>query len=104
MSQTLDTLEGPVTQGSVESVLLDADLFVKYRSPEKAFALLHESLERSPRSISLREKMRDICIAQKNLNEAALQCLALVSLYISREDFDLAYDRLQEAKLLDPRI
>jgi hypothetical protein len=27
----------------------------------------------------------------------------LVSLYIGREDFDLAYDRLQEAKLLDPR-
>ena len=48
--------------------------------------------------------MRDICLAQKNLNEAAMQCLALVSLYISREDFDLAYDRLQEAKLLDPRI
>lgn len=104
MDHIINTLEGPVTQGSVESVLLDADLFVKYRSPEKAFALLHESLERSPRSISLREKMRDICIAQKNLNEAALQCLALVSLYISREDFDLAYDRLQEAKLLDPRI
>ncbi|MBC7900427.1 MAG: DUF4388 domain-containing protein, partial [Saprospiraceae bacterium] len=25
-------------------------------------------------------------------------------LYIGREDFDLAYDRLQEAKLLDPRV
>ncbi|HMJ08408.1 MAG TPA: DUF4388 domain-containing protein [Pyrinomonadaceae bacterium] len=89
---------------SIESVLLDADLFVKYRSPEKAFALLHDSLERSPRSISLREKLREICIKQKNLNEAAKQCLALVSLYIGREEFDLAYDRLQEAKLLDPRV
>ena len=48
--------------------------------------------------------MRDICVRQKNLNEAARQCLALVSLYIAREDFDVAYDRLQEAKLLDPRI
>jgi hypothetical protein len=48
--------------------------------------------------------MRDICVKQKNLDEAARQCLALVSLYIAREDFDLAYDRLQEAKLLDPRI
>jgi len=104
MTEVLNDREAPITQGSVESVLLDADLFVKYRSPEKAFKLLHESLERSPRSISLREKMRDICLAQKNLNEAAMQCLALVSLYISREDFDLAYDRLQEAKLLDPRI
>jgi hypothetical protein len=89
---------------SIESVLLDADLFVKYRSPEKAFALLNDSLERSPRSISLREKLRDISIRQKNLNEAAKQCLALVSLYIGREEFDLAYDRLQEAKLLDPRV
>ena len=89
---------------TIESVLLDTDLFVKYGSPEKAFALLRESLERSPRSLGLREKMRDICVKQKNLNEAAKQCLALVSLYIAREDFDLAYDRLQEAKLLDPRI
>jgi hypothetical protein len=62
---------------------------------------LRESIERSPRSIALREKMRDICVSQKNLNEAARHCLALVSLYIGREDFDLAYDRLQEAKLLD---
>ena len=98
------TLGVPFTEVSIESVLLDADLFVKYRSPEKAFALLRESIERSPRSITLREKMRDICISQKNLTEAARHCLALVSLYIAREDFDLAYDRLQEAKLLDPRI
>ncbi len=104
MSQVLDISESPFTQFSVESVLLDADLFVKYRSPEKAFQLLRDSMERSPRSIALREKMREICISQKNLDEAAKQCLALVSLYIGREEFDLAYDRLQEAKLLDPRI
>jgi hypothetical protein len=47
--------------------------------------------------------MREICILQRDTTEAARQCLALVSLYIGREDFDLAYDRLQEAKLLDPR-
>ncbi len=104
MSQVLEMGTAPVSESTIESVLLDADLFVKYSSPEKAFELLRSSLERSPRSISLREKMRDICVRQKNLNEAAKQCLALVSLYIAREDFDLAYDRLQEAKLLDPRI
>jgi hypothetical protein len=105
MNQVLEnTPQIPFSEVSIESVLLDADLFIKYRSPEKAFALLRESIERSPRSITLREKMRDICVTQKNLTEAARHCLALVSLYIGREDFDLAYDRLQEAKLLDPRI
>lgn len=104
MSQSVDESKVAFTEVSIESVLLDADLFVKYSSPEKAFELLRESIDRSPRSIGLREKMRDICVKQRNLNEAARQCLALVSLYIGREDFDLAYDRLQEAKLLDPRI
>ncbi|MGI8788572.1 MAG: DUF4388 domain-containing protein [Pyrinomonadaceae bacterium] len=104
MNEVLEQPAAPFTEVSIESILLDADLFVKYRSPEKAFSLLRECMERSPRSIALREKMREICISQKNLDEAAKQCLALVSLYIGREDFDLAYDRLQEAKLLDPRI
>ena len=104
MNQVLEQYAAPFTEVSIESVLLDADLFVKYRSPEKAFFLLRESMERSPRSIALREKMREICISQKILDEAAKQCLALVGLYIGREDFDVAYDRLQEAKLLDPRI
>ena len=96
--------EIPFTEVSIESVLLDADLFAKYKSPEKAFSLLQNAIERSPRSIPLREKLREISISHKNLTQASQQCLALVSLYISREDFDLAYDRLQEAKLLDPRI
>ena len=104
MNQVLDAPSVPMNEVSIESILLDADLFVKYRSPEKAFKLLRDSIERSPRSIALREKLRDICIAQKSLDEAARQCLALVNLYIGREDFDIAYDRLQEAKLFDPRI
>lgn len=55
VSEVSEDTESPFTQISVESVLLDADLFVKYRSPEKAFQLLRDSMERSPRSIPLRE-------------------------------------------------
>ena len=69
MSQVLAEPAAPVSEITIESVLLDADLFVKYSSPEKAFELLRSALERSPRSISLREKMRDICVKQKNLKE-----------------------------------
>lgn len=89
---------------TVETIMLDADLFVKYKSPERAIQLLQESLERSPRSIPLREKLREVCATHGEISEAARQCLALANLYINREDFQSAYDRLQEAKLLDPRI
>lgn len=89
---------------SIESILLDADLFMKYKSPERAVQILQESLDRSPRSIPIREKLREVCATQGQISEAAKQCLALANLYISRDDFESAYDRLQEAKLIDPRI
>jgi len=87
-----------------ESALLDVELFLKYQAPERAIKRLRTALEGSPRSIALRERMREICIGQKQPEEAARQCVALARLYIEREEFDSAYDRLLEAKQLDTRI
>jgi hypothetical protein len=88
----------------VEAALLDAELFVKYKSPERAIKRLRTALERNSRSLQLRERLREIYVGLKHPEEAARQCLALASLYIEREDFDTAYDRLLEAKQLDARI
>lgn len=90
--------------GDVETALLDAELFIKYLAPEKAIKRLRGALERSPRSVQLRERLREAAALYKQPEEAARQCLALASLYIEREDFDTAHDRLLEAKQLDPRI
>lgn len=88
----------------VEAALLDAELFMKYQAPDRAIKRLRTALEVNTRSIKLRERLREVCGAQKHPEEAARQCLALASLYIEREDFDTAHDRLLEAKQLDPRI
>lgn len=88
----------------VDAALLDAELFVKYRAPERAIKRLRLALERAPRSIQLRERLREIAASHKHLDEAARQCLALASLYIEHEDFESAHNRLLEAKSLDPRI
>ena len=88
----------------VDSALLDAELFIKYASPERAIKRLRDALETNTRSIPLRERMREVCISQRQTEEAARQCLALAKLYIEREEFDDAYDRLLEAKQLDARI
>jgi Domain of unknown function (DUF4388) len=88
----------------IENALLDAELFVKYRAPERAMKRLLTALHRNPRSIQLRERLREVAASHKHSGEAAKQCLALASLYIEREDLDSAYDRLLEAKQLDPRI
>jgi len=88
----------------VEAALLDAELFVKYQATDRAIKRLRTALELSPRSLKLRERLREICTSHKHVEEAARQCLALASLYIEREDFDTAHDRLLEAKQLDQRI
>lgn len=90
--------------GEVETALLDADLFLKYGSADRAMKRLKTALERAPRSINLRERMREIAAAHKHPEEAARHCLALASLYIERDNFDAAHDRLLEAKQLDNRI
>jgi tetratricopeptide (TPR) repeat protein len=89
---------------SVEAALLDADLFVKYKAPQRAVERLQEAIAHWPRSIVLREKLREVAFSHGLGDEAARQCLMLVNLYISRENFDAAHERLLEAKHIDPRI
>jgi len=97
-----DDLKEPI--GEVETALLDAELFIKYGAPDRALKRLRTALEHNPRSIPLRERMRAVAATHKHPEEAARHCLALASLYIERDDFDAAHDRLLEAKRLDQRI
>src|SRR6267378_3177708 len=90
--------------GEIETALLDAELFIKYGSADRALKRLRTALEHNPRSIRLREKMREVAAAHKHPEEAARHCLALASLYIERDNLDAAHDRLLEAKQLDNRI
>ncbi|HXD33270.1 MAG TPA: DUF4388 domain-containing protein [Pyrinomonadaceae bacterium] len=94
----------PEPTGEIETALLDAELFVKYGAPERAIKRLLSALERSPRSIQLRERLREVAASHRHNEESARQCLALARLYIERDDFDNAHDRLLEAKQLDNRI
>jgi tetratricopeptide (TPR) repeat protein len=89
---------------SVEAALLDADLFVKYKAPQRAVERLQEAIAHWPRSIVLREKLREIAFSHGLSEEAARQCLVLVNLYIGRENFDAAHERLLEAKHINPRL
>src|SRR5256885_5251576 len=99
-----DTQGNKINEGDVETALLDAELYLKYNSPDRAIRRLRSALEGNPRSIQLRERLRELTIAQRQTEEAARQCLALAKLYIEREDLQMAHDRLLEAKQLDARI
>jgi tetratricopeptide (TPR) repeat protein len=88
----------------INTALLDADLFIQYNSPAKAIKVLQDAVEKRPRSVELRERIRSIAIKHELKTEAARQCLALASLYLGRQELDKAHDRLLEAKQLDQRV
>ena len=90
--------------GDVEAALLDSELFLKYRAMDKAIGRLQRAAAINPRAIQLHEKLRELMTWQKRPIEAAQHCLVLATLYIERENFDDARERLLEAKQLDPRI
>jgi tetratricopeptide (TPR) repeat protein len=87
-----------------EAALLDAELFLKYAAPERAIRRLREALQIMPHSLHLRERLREIAVSLRQLEEAARHCLALAKLYIERDDLEMARERLLEAKQLDPRL
>jgi hypothetical protein len=85
--------------------LLDAELFMKYQAPDRAIKRLRTALEVNSRPIKLRERLREICAAHKQNEEAARQCLALASIYIEREGLrHRPTIACSKAKQLDGRI
>jgi tetratricopeptide (TPR) repeat protein len=88
----------------VESVILDAELLIKYNMPERGIAALEQAVDRKPESIRLREKLRDFYLERSQSDLAASQCLALSGLYVRAGNFDEANRCLLEARQLNPRV
>ena len=87
----------------VESVILDAELLIKYHLPERGIVALESALDRHPTNIRLREKLLELYITQKMLDQAASQCVALSGLYVRAGNFDDANRCLMQARSLNPQ-
>ncbi|HYE74922.1 MAG TPA: DUF4388 domain-containing protein [Blastocatellia bacterium] len=88
----------------VESVILDAELLIKYHMPERGIAALEQSLDHHPTNIRLREKLLELYVQNQMLDQAAGQCLALSGLYVRAGNFEEANRCLLEARQLNPRV
>lgn len=87
----------------VESVILDAELLIKYHLPERGIIALESALDRHPTNVRLREKLLELYVAQKMLDQAASQCVALSGLYVRAGNFEEANRCLMQARNLNPQ-
>ena len=82
--------------------IVDADSFRKLRLFPKAIETLHIALEIDPRSIEIRERLRDILIESGDREGAIAETVNLAALFLDRGDVGQAEPLLREVIAVEP--
>jgi tetratricopeptide (TPR) repeat protein len=83
-------------------ILSDAQSFRRVRLYPKAIETLRIGLELEPRSLDVREALRDVLLEAGHIDEAVLEMLDLAALYVDSLDGDAAARCLQDVLAYDP--
>jgi len=94
--------EVPDTGQQVAQALSDAASFRRVRLYPKAVETLRIGLELEPRSLDLREMLRDVLLEAGDVDNAVLEMLDLATLYVDSLDGDAAARCLQDVLAYDP--
>ncbi|MBL8151607.1 MAG: DUF4388 domain-containing protein [Blastocatellia bacterium] len=88
---------------AVDNGLVDVELYLKYRMPERAVALLQDLLNQFPTSFELRWRLAEIYLDQRAPQKAAEQMVALANIYVMTKQFDLARSALLKVQEIYPK-
>lgn len=85
-----------------KKAVVDAEAFRRLRLYSKSVEVLHIALEVDPRSIEVREKLRDIYIESGDRDNAIGESVTLASLYFDDNDFERGEALLYEVLEAEP--
>jgi tetratricopeptide (TPR) repeat protein len=85
-----------------KKAIVDADSFRKLRLFSKAIEALHIALEIDPRSVDIREKLREVLIEAGDREGAIAETVNLAALYIDRGELHEAEPLLREVLEVEP--
>jgi tetratricopeptide (TPR) repeat protein len=106
--QQLEAAEELLEPGSFDArahakkAIVDADSFRKLRLFSKAIETLHIALEIDPRSIEIREKLREVLIEAGDRDGAIAETVNLAALYVDRGELIEAEPLLREVLEVEP--
>ncbi len=93
----------PVEQERMAQVLSDAATFRRARLPTKAIATLRAGVEALPRSLELRQVLRDMLLDTGHKREAAAEMVEIAGLQIEELDAEGAVRTLEDVLAIEPR-
>jgi tetratricopeptide (TPR) repeat protein len=91
-----------VVRERLAQILSDTATFRRARLPTKAIATLRAGVQALPRSLELREVLRDVLLDTGHSREAVAEMVEIAELQIEELDADEAVRTLQDALALDP--
>ncbi len=108
VSDDVEVAEELVGQSALDThehgkkAVVDAESFRRLRLYSKALEVLHIALEVDPRSIEVREKLRDVYIESADRDSAIGETITLAVLYLEMGDYQRAQDLVYEVLEAEP--
>lgn len=90
------------SERTIEEVIIEADIFIRYGLTESARDILEAYVEKEPENIELHEKLKSIYVDLGDKEKAVGECLVLSELYKKANDTDMSSNILKEAFSINP--
>ena len=95
-------MAGEIEKDVIESAQINADLFLKYRMPERAIAALREVAERFPHNTDIPWQLAELYTENRLPQSAGEELVTLANIYVKSNQFDFARLALLKLKEIYP--
>lgn len=92
----------PDREKTIEDLLTDADIFLKYGLMDDARAILEDLRGREPEQLEVHRRLKAIYVEAGDLEQAVTECLILAELYSRAGEVVLREEVLSEARAISP--
>lgn len=90
------------TEKTVEGVILEADIYLKYGLKDNARELLESLRDKEPENILLHQRLKTLYFENNEKEKAIDECLSLYDIYKKNNELDKSNQMLKEALEIDP--
>lgn len=92
----------PIEEKTIEELLIDADIFIKYSLFDEARAILEDLKVKDPRNIEVHRRLKSLYLDLGDKEQAVTECIILSEIFRSLGETDKSNAFLKEAFEINP--
>lgn len=92
----------PIEEKTIEELLIDADIFIKYSLFDEAKAILEDLKVKDPRNVEVHRRLKSLYLDLGDKEQAVTECIILSEIFRSLSETDKSNAFLKEAFEINP--